>query len=73
MPLTFLVLRLSLALNVAPNLLLIAVLSHRAREVPVRPKFPSPQHLTYLRALSEYLPRQALDHRQQLCHAVRRN
>jgi hypothetical protein len=26
-----------------------------------------------LRALSEYLPRQALDHRQQLCHAVRRN
>ena len=73
MLLIFLILSLPLALDVAPNLLLIAVLAHRAREVPVRPKFPSPQHLPHLRALSEYFPRrQAHDHRHQPCHAVRK-
>src|ERR1019366_1401671 len=47
---------LSLALHVLSYLRLVAVLAHRTRKIPIRPKFPAPQPLLHLRAPLKHLP-----------------
>ena len=62
----------ALVLHVLSDLAFISVLAHGARKISVGPKLPSPQLLLHLWALLEYRScRNALDHRHDLCHAIR--
>ena len=64
----------SLAPNVGSYLALVAMPTHRARIVSIRPELPSPQLLLHLRAPPQHFScGQTLDQRHQLRHAVRRH
>ena len=69
-----LIVDLSLAFDVVSDHVFVSVLTYGTGEVSVRPEFASPQLLLHMWAPSENLAsRKALDHRDNLCHTIRRN
>ena len=64
----------TLVLDVLPDHVLISMLAHRACEVPICPKLPTPELFLHLRATLENLARrQTLEQRYDFCDRVRRN
>ena len=60
--------------NVIPNARFITMLSNRAHEIPVAPKFSPPKLFLDLRTTAEYLPRRnALDHLHDLLRTIQRH
>jgi hypothetical protein len=65
---------LSLALHVPSYRRLVAVLAHRTREIPIRPKLSAPQPLLHLWAPLKHLPsRDTFDHLDNLLHGIHRH
>ena len=66
--------RVALLLHVSPDHPFVPVLAHRAGEIPIRPKLPSPELLLYLRTPLKHLScRQTLHQGHHLGHTVGRH
>ena len=63
---------ISLLFDIVRDRMLIAVLPYGTRKIPVRPEFPSPKLLSYLRTSPKYFTRRnAFDRRYDSCHTIR--